>query len=570
MKCKIAMKEKYVVWLLYFILAGKLFVDCIWLHYTCEHSILISSLWINPLAFFSFYLPKLFISLFFASFVFFVKNKWSIVIYSVVLSIWFLANCVYFRSYGIYIDAFALTLVGNMGGFWGSVLLFIEWEDILYFVSSALLAVVVLCVPNVPQRKWKSGMICVLLSYIFCGLVILLPNYVYQTRYSVDNERYQYSMPDIKALFTPFSKSARTIGMGVSLEYDFSILHYIGFNIVDIVSVLQDKQNPYVFTKSDTIQLQFALGGDTCKWNGHQQIIIIVESLESWAIIPEVMPNVYKLLKQSNFYAPYCKNQTKGGGSADGQMIVNTGLLPIKEDAVCFKYPHNVFPSYPKGKSATIIPHPINVWNQAYMSVAYGYDTTIVCASNDELLFSKAIEMLDEGYDMLQILTLVSHAPFVAGKNVEISLPTGLPSTLHDYLGCLHLTDKGIGMLLNKIQSDTTFSDVTICITGDHTIFPIERRNQYTNECVEHGIDYSINEAFVPIIICSPSITSNILYTDTCYQMDIYPTMMDAMGYKNHYWKGVGTSLLEPNRNYDELEASDISDKLIRANYFSK
>lgn len=570
--------ETAIIWGVYAIFACTLFFDCVWLHYSCSHSILISSIWNNPLAFWSFYLPKIFISCLFASPIFFMKRKWGIITYAIILDFWFLANCVYFRSYGNFIDAFALSMAGNMDGFWGAVLLFLDTRDLFYFALTVLFVILLYCLPKIEKRAWKLGLITIAISYVLTGFVISFPNYLYRSSCGVDKDNAIYEIPSLQTILLPFSKHSRNEGMGVALEYDFSVLHYIGFDFVDYISIINDKANLYVMTDDDLIKLQPCLGVDTCQWNGGKQIIIfiLVESLEAWAVRPEIMPNTYGLLLEPSFYASKVTSQVRSGGSADGQMIINTGILPIKEDAVCFRFPLNKFPTYPKGKSVTIIPHPIEVWNQVYMSPAYGYDTTVVASSEDIALFSKTIEMLDAGYDMIQIVTMTSHAPFDAGISVEISAPNELPSTLHDYLGCLHLTDAGIGLLLDRVKSDSDIvNNTTIILTGDHTIFPSDKRNHYSDVCAEKQLEYAVYEAFCPLIIASPLIKESIFYSDTCYQMDIFPTVLKAMGYDNNYWNGVGTCLLKDkdcstfSRKMDEKTAFDLSDKLMRANYFS-
>lgn len=562
---------KNPTWIIYIALTSILFVGCVWFHYSYTQSIFVSSLWKNPLSFWAFYLPKLFISMLFASAVFFMKRKWSVLLYTCILFLWFYANTIYIRSYGVPLDAFAMTMAGNMNGFWDAVVIYIEWKDLVYVFLLTMVVTIVWIMPTIKKRQWKTGLISIAISYILCGLIVLLPNYIYASTCGVDNENFKYELPSLKTIVLPFSKYARSVGMGTSLEYDFSILHFIGFDAVDYVSILQDKQYAYVLTGKDACDLQPCLGNDTCVWNGEKQIIILVESLESWAVRPEVMPNVCNLLNQPSFFATRVRNQTRAGASADGQMIVNTGLLPIKEDAVCFRFPLNAFPTYPKGKSLTLIPDPISVWNQLYMSPAYGYDTTVICSAEDSLLFAKAVEILDEGYDMLQIVTMTSHAPFSAGNTVDISLPKALPTIIHDYLGCLKLTDNGIGILLNKLQQDSILDNTTIVITGDHTVFPADKRKAYATICANNQIDYAIEEAFVPLIIYSPLINEKIEYTDTCYQMDIFPTVMTSMGYEDNYWKGFGISLLHTHmRIIDEKAAFNLSDKLIRANYFSK
>ena len=53
-----------------------------------------------------------------------------------------------------------------------------------------------------------------------------------------------------------------------------------------------------------------------------------------------------KLLKTTNtLFAPNITSQVKHGVSGDGQMIVNTGLLPISQGSAAAKYGNNVFPN---------------------------------------------------------------------------------------------------------------------------------------------------------------------------------------------------------------------------------
>lgn len=63
-----------------------------------------------------------------------------------------------------------------------------------------------------------------------------------------------------------------------------------------------------------------------------------------------------------------------------------------------------------------------------------------------------------------------------------------------------------------------------------------------------------------------------MLLTDTCYQMDIFPTILHLIGCEDYYWKGFGVNLLDSvarnNRVITEHEAFILSDKVIRANWF--
>ena len=116
-------------------------------------------------------------------------------------------------------------------------------------------------------------------------------------------------------------------------------------------------------------------------------------------------------------------------------------------------------------------------------------------------------------------------------------------------------------------------NNTTIVITGDHTIF----RNANTfSDMTEYArandINFQAGKTFTPLIIYSPNIQGNIHITDTCYQMDIFPTILHLIGCEDYYWKGFGVNLLDSvarkNRPISEQEAFILSDKIIRANWF--
>ena len=105
------------------------YLKCTLFNWYCFHSILISSLWHRPYVFFAFWMPKISISIFIASFVFITKKfGWSIIILFLV-DIWMLANLLYFRSSSTFIDVFAISMIGNMEGFWNSIWLYTSWKD---------------------------------------------------------------------------------------------------------------------------------------------------------------------------------------------------------------------------------------------------------------------------------------------------------------------------------------------------------------------------------------------------------------------------------------------------------
>ena len=72
----------------------------------------------------------------------------------------------------------------------------------------------------------------------------------------------------------------------------------------------------------------------------------------------------------------------------------------------------------------------------------------------------------------------------------------------------------------------------------------------------------------------SPVVGKRVIVSDLCYQMDIFPTILHCIGIDDYYWKGFGVNVTDSvalkNRVILEKDAYNISDKMIRADYFNR
>ena len=116
---------------------------------------------------------------------------------------------------------------------------------------------------------------------------------------------------------------------------------------------------------------------------------------------------------------------------------------------------------------------------------------------------------------------------------------------------------------MEKVDTDSTLTNSTIVITGDHTIFDDAARKQFNDYCMEYGENYDVLESYCPLIVYSPNISEKTILDDECYQMDIYPTILGLIGCKDYYWQGFGVDLLDTTatRKILESDAIDLSDK---------
>ena len=90
--------------------------------------------------------------------------------------------------------------------------------------------------------------------------------------------------------------------------------------------------------------------------------------------------------------------------------------------------------------------------------------------------------------------------------------------------------------------------------------------------CEANDEGYNVLDSYCPLIVYSPNILHKTEIEDVAYQMDIYLTLLSLIHCQSR-WKGFGVDLLDKEaqdstRNVMELE--EISDKIIRANYFER
>lgn len=559
-------RNKSTCWL-FILFALIIFAKILVFQHITAGGLLFRSLWRAPVHFWYWLLPKVAISVCIASFVFIAKRQYWTVIVGFLIDIWCIANLIYFRAYNDYFDIYTMSLGGNMKGFWSSVLFFMSWKDILFpLLTIAYLPLVIKT--NNTKRNWRYSLVGLFLSIIFSYIstIIILLN----------QELDEFDYPKEIFSYNPFSAQARKcydIGR-VSVIQATSILHDIGYILNDFV-ILQNQETPIInYGEIENL----IKSPKNLIFQKRPCIIIIVESLEDWAINDISMPHLTTYMEtHPHLHAHKIKKQTLSGNSADGQLIINTGLLPIASGATCYMFPNNTYPSIADcsvKKAATILPHSIESWNQQYMSPAYHYDTTIVRDANDSLLFSTTIDLINNGYDCVQVITLSSHVPFDYGASrSNLVLPKDMPYYMSQYLKCINYFDSGLNILLEALETDTLLKEASVIITGDHTIFYDKARETYSQYVEQNNMFFRVKDAFCPLIILSPNIDTTTELDDVCYQMDIYPTIMHILGCKNYYWKGFGVNLMDStaihHRSITEKEAYDLSDRLIRSNWFS-
>ncbi len=294
------------------------------------------------------------------------------------------------------------------------------------------------------------------------------------------------------------------------------------------------------------------------------------------------LPNLHNLIDNANvLYANKIKSQVKHGTSSDGQLIYNTGLLPMNTGAAAMYYGRNKYPNYAHLYDVSILSNPTfdQVWNQYIITSSFGYNIRIGGQKtiNDNITFQRLSSEYKQRQDSTicyLAITMDSHSPFNSVKtNPTLQFDSEMPISLQQYLNCLHFTDSCFGAWYNEWKKTETAKKTVLVITGDHTVFKDAMLQELMPYAQKRNLSIASGKTYCPLIIQTPQIAENIQIMDTCYQMDVYPTILHLIGAEDYFWKGFGVNLLDStarrNRLISEEEAYQLSDKLIRSNYFA-
>lgn len=597
-------------WCVFVLFAFTIFVKCILFHWDIFHSILISSIWKEPTDFFAFWIPKINIALLLASFIFLFPNKWWTVVVLLLIDLWCISNLIYYRANEMLLSYESLTMASNLSGFESSVIAYWNYQSTFFLLLTILYAVILYFILK-PRQKRDHIMWFYLLI-----LVCLLRTTSQACKYANAN-KLGFVMEGVlnldKASYIKNIIPYREVVAGIheAIHFTGSISNKDGldslyFRYHSVITYFPKLFVAHIAEKKAMKELEIAnkrteitsvagvekfikiSQGETNLTPKTNLVVIIVESFESWLLEAKdennnlVMPYMNKHINgNANFYFHRIKSQVREGVSGDGQMIINTGILPLQKGSAAILFGSNIFPNWAHlfKQSATIYPGDGGEWNQDTMTLHYKYQKQINPTEGrweDDRCLDTLVCWLETTSGTpfaCQSITVSTHTPFVSHPTSNLVFTDDIPRDLKRYINCFHFTDSCIGVTLQKMEQNGILRNSTIVITGDHTIFKKSQLKEFKPYIESHSLPMSSDINYVPLIISTPTIEQKISIGDICYQMDIYPTIMHLIGCEDYYWKGFGVNLLDStsrhNRSITEQEAYELSDKLIRSNYFA-
>lgn len=518
------------------------------------------------------------------------------VLVMLLLDMLLIANLMYFRTYYTAIPLDSYGLSGNLADFTGSVFDSFRWYDILFPISTIISIPLYLHNKHIPKNN----------TYIvyegvlgFCILVFAL------TTLTKGGFREAYNTVRQKAYLCASTTSMYTV---------FGNLGY------DLISQKQEA-TPEIEQEIENWLSQQpehqSLGGRIGVRNNC--IVILAESLESWVLEREVegqeiTPYLNKLLQDSTtLYAPHMLTQVKGGRSIDAQLMLCAGMLPINSGTYSSLYADHTYATLQKAmhqkknsRNYLLTIDKVSTWNQGVIAYSFGTDTIVAYhdfelteafgthkRTGDGSFLAQCRQKIENGEiwkngenAYMQLVTYSGHSPFKLPEELkEIFFSSAIPQKMNDYMTTARYTDKAIGKFVEYLKTLPQYDETLIVITGDH-----EGLAAYRKELCEApgGKGIVSDKTFTPFIVVNSPV--GMRYDKIMGQIDMYPTLLNLLQLDDYYWKGLGQSILDPqkkgfaisplnepegeNATPEEIlfaqKAYDISDLMIRFDYLGK
>ncbi len=316
-------------------------------------------------------------------------------------------------------------------------------------------------------------------------------------------------------------------------------------------------------------------------FNNKNFILIMAESLDTFAINEDLTPNLFRLREESthftNFYSPLYYRST-----ADSEFMVQTSMYPDKTVTLSMEaYQNNTYPyTLPKlfsqeGYSTYSFHNYTDYFypRAEFHTEALGYDAYygayelgMVSQEYNEnaLIFNhdwqSDLELMEKSLDcstyladanctnilesgnkfFINYLTVSGHFRYsedheIATLNAslvrqyEIDKGIELPNEIFYYLAANIELDKAIGYLLDELERTNHSDDTVIMIFGDHYAYGIDEETIWEYDDIKvDGNAMDIHN--VPMIIHAEGILENTTITNYMSTIDVMPTVANLFG----------------------------------------
>ncbi len=471
---------------------------------------------------------------------------------SLIISLIFISQYLYFSFYGGFLQASALRYASQLNAEWSTVSTLLT-PRILLFLLNVFAVLLAFTIPRKEQahmaqlfrhEKLIASAVCVAIVTLGYGIPIAYSANGWQKIIHPSQTLHELNS------FT-FSPDQTVQEIGICNYYLGDIIGTLSRSIPvtqdDVLFVQQQLSEKPALTRG----ARFGIA------RGDNLIFIQVESLDD-AVIgqeiggQEITPNLNALSKQGLYFDKYY-TQIGPGNTADAEFVTLNSLYPLTNTVAFIDFAHNAYEALPdlltKNGYHTYALHGDvpDFWNRANIYPSLGYEDQISKSEftstetgfetlDDDDFLSQSAQKIASFQDpfMATVITLSSHTPFlIPEKYQELQFPpdSALSTRQKNYLQSIHYTDEALGAFIDMLKSEGVYSHSLIAIYGDHgSSTGISSQIGTTTDTTVPNLDNS----HVPLILLSSALNATLKGTVTTpgSHLDLYPTVANLLGLK--------------------------------------
>lgn len=489
-----------------------------------------------------------------------------------VISVIIFCNILYFRNFSDAISSSTFVASGIINDFViSSALASLKFTDSVFILTSIIAIAATIWVSRSTQKVTGKFL------YIYAGITLCLA----VCQFGLTIRRIMlFNKVEISESFKDYASDfeLRVDWKSYMMDYGFTgysirvikDFFHPGYEISDkeIIEVIEILDKNSRLVQSDSIAVSKMR-------NNYDKnlILIIVESLNSRIFdledLGKIAPELKRISEDSaTVFIPNIESMVSLGRSSDAQFTINTGILPLRNEAFVSRYADADYPSLAKILglySVEVIGENKTLWSHHLTTKSYGFDRLVDntvpkdtrIASQDSLIFAvarKEISKIKQPFFM-QITTLGMHRPYLNETGENINLNNDYSAEDHHYLEAVHSFDRSCNDFLEFLKETKIYDNSVIVIVSDY-------EESYPN------LSRQFNEKRIPMLVLNSSLNQKTDYLQHFRQIDIFPTILDLMGRTDSVgYRGFGKSIFR-SAAADVISTDkgyDISEKLIKS-----
>lgn len=292
-------------------------------------------------------------------------------------------------------------------------------------------------------------------------------------------------------------------------------------------------------------------------------ILILVESLNAYVINKEInghpiTPFMNAMLDSAGTIAALnIIPQVKTGCSNDGQLLTNTGLLPLNYGVSSMEFGEkNIYPNLveilDRPEAVALFGDTGYTWNQTAAFQSYGFKNihTFTSYESEAKKFGRDKALFNLGEDIIpslkqpffvEFVTFSMHTPFT-DKAIPVKdwlKDSGLPIIDINYLNMTHYFDQSLKSFVEFLKKENLYDNTVIVIVSDHSM-------GLTTEKQKSSSVNIYRQDVLPMMFMALNAGTTIKRTEIAGQVNVFPTILQIMNRTTENYHGMDRSLLDP------------------------